>query len=213
LQPAGKHSALRGSPIKGVLLTNPDLDHCLGLVMMRQQTSPLIVYATETTRSALDWIDIILQPFCQIEWRTPAADFQSLDKQITYRAIALATSVAFQLRDQISDTIVLFAPAVREITTELRDASHTSDVVLFDGTFWSDDELRRVRPGARRARAMNHLPISDGSFDFLRHSPARRKIYTHINNTNPVFIPGSSERVQIENAGIEIAYDGLEIVV
>ena len=59
---------------------------------------------------------------------------------------------------------------------------------------------------------MNHLPISDGSLDFLRQSPARRKIYTHINNTNPIFMPGSSERMQVEDAGIEVARDGLEVV-
>ena len=106
----------------------------------------------------------------------------------------------------------MVAPAVGELTNELRDAVNSSSVVLFDGTFWSDDELRAVRPGARTAREMNHLPISDGSLDFLRHAPARRKIYMHINNTNPILMPGSSERTQVEQAGIEIAYDGLEIV-
>ena len=86
-------------------------------------------------------------------------------------------------------------------------------LILFDGTFWSDDELRAIRPGARSAREMNHLPISDGSLDFLRDSPARRKIYMHINNTNPDFyMPGSSERTQVEQAGIEIGHDGMEIV-
>jgi pyrroloquinoline quinone biosynthesis protein B len=59
---------------------------------------------------------------------------------------------------------------------------------------------------------MNHLPIRDGSLDFLRQSPARRKIYTHINNTNPILMPGTRERVRVEQAGIEIARDGLEIV-
>ena len=83
---------------------------------------------------------------------------------------------------------------------------------MFDGTFWSDKELGGVRPGARSSRKMNHLPICDGSFDFLRQSPARRKIYTHINNTNPILMPGSHERAQVEEAGIEIARDGLEIV-
>ena len=58
---------------------------------------------------------------------------------------------------------------------------------------------------------MNHLPISDGSLDFLRQLPARRKIYTHINNTNPIFMPGSGERREVEQAGIEIACDGLEV--
>ena len=82
---------------------------------------------------------------------------------------------------------------------------------MFDGTFWSDGELGLVRPGARSAREMNHLPISDGSLDLLRQSPARRKIYTHINNTNPILTPGTRERAQVEQAGIEIARDGLEI--
>jgi pyrroloquinoline quinone biosynthesis protein B len=85
-------------------------------------------------------------------------------------------------------------------------------VILFDGTFWSDDELAAVRPKARSARKMNHLPICDGSLDFLRQSPARRKIYTHINNTNPILMPGSPERAELEQAGIEVARDGLEIV-
>jgi pyrroloquinoline quinone biosynthesis protein B len=83
---------------------------------------------------------------------------------------------------------------------------------LFDGTFWSEDELAAVRPGARGAREMNHLPISGASLDFLRQSPARRKIYTHINNTNPILMPGSPERAELEQAGIEIARDGLEII-
>jgi pyrroloquinoline quinone biosynthesis protein B len=210
LQP--RDDALRNSPIAGILLTNPDLDHCLGLLLMRQQATPLAVYATDKTQATLDWIDIVLKPFCQIEWRTTAGDFQSLGNSIAYRAIELGKSIAFQLRDEISGATALVAPAVGKITTELGTAVHNSDVVLFDGTFWSDDELRDVRPAARSAREMNHLPISDGSLDFLRHSPARRKIYTHINNTNPVVMPGSSERQQVEHAGMEIACDGLEVV-
>jgi pyrroloquinoline quinone biosynthesis protein B len=83
---------------------------------------------------------------------------------------------------------------------------------MFDGTFWSDAELGQVRPGARSARQMNHLPINDGSFDVLRQSQARRKIYTHINNTNPILMLGSRERAEVEQAGIEIAHDGLEIL-
>ena len=83
---------------------------------------------------------------------------------------------------------------------------------MFDGTFWSDAELGRVRPGARSAREMNHLPINDGSFDVLHQSSARRKIYTHVNNTNPILMPGSQERAQLERAGIEVARDGLEII-
>jgi len=204
---------LRNSPIEGVLLTNADLDHCIGLLLMRQRPLPLVVYATDKTRAALDWIDIVLKPFCRIEWRTIAGDFQPLGNGIGCRAVELGESIALQLHDEVSGATAFVAPAVGKITNELRHAVDHSDLVLFDGTFWSDDELRAVRPGARKAREMNHVPISGGSLDLLRQSPARRKIYTHINNTNPILMPGSTERIQVEHAGVEIACDGLEVVV
>jgi pyrroloquinoline quinone biosynthesis protein B len=202
----------RNTPIAGVLLTNADIDHALGLSLLRQQETPLVVYAGDETRTTLGWIDTGLARFSGIEWRKIPADFQSLSSNIGFRAIELPRSVAFQFRGDTSGATALFAPSVGELTGELRDAVHASDVVLFDGTFWSDEELAAVRPGARSARGMNHLPISDGSLDFLRQSPARRKIYTHINNTNPILMPGTRERARVEQAGIEIARDGLEIV-
>jgi pyrroloquinoline quinone biosynthesis protein B len=94
----------------------------------------------------------------------------------------------------------------------LSEAAADSEVIFFDGTFWSNDELAAVRPGARSAREMNHLPINDGSLDLLRRSSAHRKIYTHINNTNPILLPGSPERTQLDQAAIEVGRDGLEIV-
>jgi pyrroloquinoline quinone biosynthesis protein B len=201
----------RNTPIAGVLLTNADIDHALGLLLLRQQETPPVVYAADETRSALAWTDNVLARFCGIEWRNVSADFQSLSGSLAFRAIQLPGSVAFQFRDDTSGATALFAPSVGELTEELRNAVHAADVVLFDGTFWSDGELGVVRPGARTAREMNHLPISDRSLDLLRQSPARRKIYTHINNTNPILMPGTRERAQVEQAGIEIARDGLEI--
>jgi len=202
----------RNSPIAGVLLTNADLDHSLGLLLLREQPMSLVVYAGDKTKTALAWMDNVLARFSGIEWRKISADFQSLNGNVSFRAIELPRSVAFQFRDDTSAATALFTPTVGELTEELRDAVHASDVVMFDGTFWSDDELAAVRPGARSAREMNHLPISDGSLDFLRQSRARRKIYTHINNTNPILVSGTREREQVEQAGIEIARDGLEIV-
>jgi pyrroloquinoline quinone biosynthesis protein B len=203
---------LRNTPIAGVLLTNADIDHALGLLHLRQQETPLVVYAADQTRAALAWIDSVLARFCGIEWRKTGAGFQSLRGSLAFRAIELPGSVAFQFRDDTSGATALFAPSVGQLSEELRNAVHTSDVILFDGTFWSDGELSLVRPCARTAREMNHFPISDGSLDLLRQSPARRKIYTHINNTNPILMPGTRERAQVEQAGIEVASDGLEIV-
>ena len=210
LQP--RRDASRNTPIAGVLLTNADIDHALGLLLLRQQEKPLVVYAADETRAMLAWLDRTLARFCGIEWRKISSTFQSLDSSLGFRAIELAHSVAFQFLDQASGRLALVAPAVSELTRELSEASAGSDVILFDGTFWSEDELAAVRPGARSAREMHHLPIRGGSLDFLRLSPARRKIYTHINNTNPILMPGCSERAELEQAGIEVARDGLEIV-
>lgn len=210
LQP--QPGSLRNSPIAGVLLTNADLDHTLGLLLLRQQQTPVLVYASDATRSALDWLELLLHPFGGSNWRTASGDFNSLSNGLAFRAIELHKSNAFQLRDEVSGRAALIAPVVGELTAELRDAVDTSDVILFDGTFWNDDELRAVRRGARSAREMNHLPISDSSLALLRHSPARRKIYMHINNTNPILMPGSRERALVQQAGIEIACDGLEII-
>src|SRR5262249_26484410 len=121
-------------------------------------------------------------------------------------------SVAFQFQDERSAATALIAPSVGEINDELRSAIDKSEVIFFDGTFWTNDELSSIRPGARTARAMNHLPISDGTLDLLRQALGRRKFYTHINNTNPILTPGSPERLTVEQAGVEIATDGLEII-
>jgi len=210
LQPG--RNASRNTPIAGVLLTNADIDHSLGLLLLRQQDKALVVYATDETRAALAWLDRTVARFCGIEWRKISSDFQRLNGSIAFRAIELPHSVAFQFLDEASGRLALVAPAVSDLTRELSKASADSEVILFDGTFWSDDELAAVRPSARSAREMNHLPIRGGSLDFLRQSPACRKIYTHINNTNPILMPGSPERVELERAGIEVACDGLEIV-
>lgn len=210
LQP--RNDLLRNTPIAGVLLTNADIDHALGLLHLRQQEMPLVVYAVDETRTALAWIDRVLSRFCGIEWRRISPDFQLLANGLAFRAIELPTSVAFQFLDETSSRLALVAPTVGDVTRELSDASDQSDVVIFDGTFWSDGELRVVRPGARTAREMNHLPLGDGSLDLLCKSQARRKIFTHINNTNPILMPGSRERAKVEQAGVEVACDGLEIV-
>ncbi len=211
LQP--RRDSPRNSPIAGLLLTNADIDHALGLLLLRQQEMPLVVYAADETRAALGWIEGVLAQFSGIEWQKTNMEFQTLNGSMAFRAIELPSSVAFQFRDNSSGATALFAPSVGELTDELRNAVHESDVVLFDGTFWSDGELAAIRPGARSARQMNHLPISDGSLDFLHQSPARRKIYTHINNTNPILMASSRERAHVKQSGIEIARDGLEIVI
>jgi pyrroloquinoline quinone biosynthesis protein B len=207
LQP--RRDSPRNSPIAGVFLANADLDHALGLLLLRQQETPIVVYGRNDVRSALQWAETVLAQFCGIDWRT--AEEGSLGKGLSYRAIDLPASRAFQLHDRASGAVALIAPAAGQPNDGLRAALNDSDTVLFDGTFWSDSELRSVRPSARSAREMHHLPINGGSLELLGKCSARRKIYTHINNTNPILMPGSRERQMVEQAGIEIGYDGLEL--
>jgi pyrroloquinoline quinone biosynthesis protein B len=105
---------------------------------------------------------------------------------------------------------LLVAPDVARLNEGLREALENSDAVLFDGTFWSPDELRQVRPGAPLAGEMGHLTIEAGSLDLLRSMRAATRVYLHINNTNPILARDSPERRAVEGAGIVVGYDGLE---
>jgi pyrroloquinoline quinone biosynthesis protein B len=102
------------------------------------------------------------------------------------------------------------APDVAANPPVLNEALQEAGAVLFDGTFWSAEELRKFRPDAPRAEEMGHLPIHDGSLPLLQGLKAARKIYLHINNTNPILQPDSPERAAVEKAGIEVGSDGLE---
>lgn len=236
----------RNSPIAGVLLTNADLDHVLGLFLLREG-GPLILHASASVRSTLDQalgLTGILDRFCGIHWHEPpVTDFEPLptadgpNKSLLYRAIPLpgklpvfasdknqrpaglrgqkplATNLAYQFLNPQTRRRLLVAPDVAELTEELKTAMEDSDAVLFDGTFWSGDELAQVRPGARTAKEMGHVTIRESSLVVLASLAARHRVYIHINNTNPVLLPGSPERVAVEAAGVVVGYDGLEFEV
>ena len=209
---------MRGSPIEGVLLTNADLDHVLGLVLLREGNA-FSVHATFSVRQTLAAglrFDKLLGAFGGVFWnevsieKTSLLDRSGSPSGISYRTIFLpggpppyATtgfadevghSVAFQFTDDSTGARLLVAPDLAEVTPEFQAALDESEAVLIDGTFWSNDELKNVRPSARTARDMGHLPISDGTLELVRAAPARYKAYVHINNTNPILMPGSRER-------------------
>jgi len=101
-------------------------------------------------------------------------------------------------------------PAVPEIDDSLLKEANSADVLLFDGTFWSDDELIRIQGSGSTAEEMGHVPVSSptGSLAQLAHLKHPRKIYIHINNTNPMLDEASNEYQQVREAGWEIAEDG-----
>ena len=102
---------------------------------------------------------------------------------------------------------------LRRVDAPLLERFAQADVLLFDGTFWADDELIALGIGDRTARQMDHLPISGpgGSLEQLATLPCRHRIYTHINNTNPMLVEYSPECAVVRRAGLTIGVDGLEI--
>jgi pyrroloquinoline quinone biosynthesis protein B len=206
LQP--RENTPRHSPITGVLLTNADIDHAIGILLMRQREAPLPVYTSAEVRAKLGWLDELMRPFCGVDWRELPHQFIKLAEGVGLRGTELPESVAFQLKANRNRRL-LVAPAVSAISGELDEALKNADAIFFDGTFWSDGELGAFRPGALSAVKMGHMPV-ERSLRFVSEANARRKIYIHINNTNPMLTLGSRERLILESAGATVGYDGLE---
>jgi pyrroloquinoline quinone biosynthesis protein B len=107
----------------------------------------------------------------------------------------------------------VFVPGAAGVTAAMRERFARANLILFDGTVFNDDEMARAGTGTKTGRRMGHMPIAgeDGSLAALQGLAARR-LYIHINNTNPILIDGSPERRAVEAAGIEVTEDGMEIV-
>ena len=213
------------TPISDVLLTNADLDHVLGLFLLREGRQTLRVHCTAAVRQTLGRglrMDDVLAGYCGVEWRSFPMEICS---GVNVRAIPLpgappryaplgdpseGQSVALEFTDERRGARAVVAPDVAAVTPELLSALETADLVLFDGTFWSEDELRRVDPAARTASQMGHLPISDGSLEILRNLRAPTRVYLHINNTNPILAPDSPEHAAMRAAGVLVGEDGMD---
>lgn len=220
-----------------MLLTNADLDHVLGLFLLREAgqlrvIAPEAVF--ETLARDLRLVEI-LAPVCLIEHYQPpvesSAPLPTRDGKpptLRFRAIPLSSkpppfaqgearegiqSVAYEITDETTKGRLLVAPDVAAVTPELQQAMESADAVLFDGTFWSNHEFEEITGRKRTADDMGHLTIRDGSLDFLRKTKARHKIYFHINNTNPILRTGSPEQLEVERAGVIVGRDGLEFEV
>lgn len=220
----------RHSPIAAIVLTNGDMDHILGLFSLRE-SYPLHLYATAPVWHGLSERNVMfrtLQRFDgHITWHpltleTPA----QLPNGVTLVPFAVPGKLPVHLeRDStpsLEDNIGLeFISSGKRIvycaaagtTEDYVERFNGADCLLFDGTFWSSDELVRQGLSQARAESMAHLPIGGerGSLTRLAHIAAGRKIFTHINNSNPVLLRDSAERAEVERRGWEIAFDGMEI--
>jgi pyrroloquinoline quinone biosynthesis protein B len=225
--------APRHSPIAAIVLTNGDMDHVLGLFSLRESW-PLALYVTASVRRGLEQSAFVrtLRRFegqlvlreLALDRPTPLADAAGEPLGLDVRAVPspgkLPVHFVGHATESPEDNIALVFSELgrgRSLAYAAACASADGDwsghdVVLFDGTFFREDEL--VRQGLSRAVAkdMAHVPIEGerGSLRLLSKLGGRR-IFTHINNTNPILDPASPERRAVESAGWEIAYDGMEI--
>ncbi|MGW0827857.1 pyrroloquinoline quinone biosynthesis protein PqqB [Streptomyces sp. NPDC002845] len=230
--PAPRPNGIRATPLAAVLLTDAELDHTLGLLLLREGRA-VEVHATHTVHETLcDGTSLLrtLKRYCPVEWRpvVPGADVPLADG-LSYRAFDVPTAkrarfgpageqgrvVGYRLTDGHSGRTAVYLVGMQQLTAAVREQLDDCACLLVDGTCWRDDELIRLGLADRTARDMGHLPIDgpDGSLEQLSPLPIDRKIYLHINNTNPILLEDAPERRRVEERGMEVATDGLEIQV
>jgi pyrroloquinoline quinone biosynthesis protein B len=235
--PALHPRSLRDTPLGGVVLTNGDIDSCLGLFILREDQA-LHVYATRAVELGLREHNALTRTLDRrpghTTWRRlRIGDVEPLigaagPSGLTIEAIAVPgtvplhlklfteptpeDNVALVIRDMRGKSLV-YAPTVGGYSAELERHARAADVLIFDGTFLRDDELTALGLTTRSARDMAHWPLSgpEGSLAFLSKLPCARKILTHVNNTNPILSPNAPELEQLERAGVELGHDGLEL--
>jgi pyrroloquinoline quinone biosynthesis protein B len=214
----GQVDGVRAPPVAGVLLTDAEIDHTAGLLLLRESVTPVHVFGDAGIERALrETVVRMLERFCGVEWQTlEPGHARPLDGSSVvvepFPAGADQTS-GFVFRERSGGGVVTYAPALARLDDGVLARLAASDLVLVDGTFWRDDELARLGISARSARDMGHLPLSGpgGTLEALAGLERPRKVLVHINNTNPILLEDSPEREEVVRAGVEVAYDGLEV--
>lgn len=234
--PALHPRGLRHSPIGAVVLTNADVDHVAGLLDLREGHA-FTLYASPDVLGVLAGNSLfgVLNP--DLVSRRPLAPGAMADLAfpdgpagLSLEMFSVPGKVALYLEGEApvldaeaGHTVgldlrqggrrLLYVPGCARLTDGLLNRLHGADVVFFDGTVWTDTEMRDAGVGGKTGRRMGHLPIGgpDGSLAGLAGLRAGRRIYIHINNTNPILLDDSRERAALAAAGWEVAADGLEI--
>ena len=222
---------VRSPPVAGVLLTDAEIDHTAGLLLLRESATPVRVFGDEGVERALRSgypVLEILERYCGAEWRTlepgrscalegsslAVEPFEAGGDAPRYMSGSDGELQAsgFVFRDRAGE-VLTYVPGLARLDDGVLGRFAASDVVLVDGTFWRDDELARLGISARSAREMGHLPLSGpgGTLEALAGLEGPRKVLVHINNTNPILLEDSPEREAVLRAGVEVSYDGLEI--
>jgi pyrroloquinoline quinone biosynthesis protein B len=227
LQPRGE---TRGSPIVAVVLTGAEIDQTAGLLSLRER-SPFTLHATAATLAAIadNPMFAALAPDVVSRRAVVPGERFALGYGIEAELFIVPGKVPLYLEGDDPDTAsesaanvgveifdgasrLAYVPGAAAITPAVMQRLAQADVIFFDGTLFTDDEMIATGTGEKTGRRMGHMPIEgpDGSLAALAGLRARR-IFVHINNTNPILVEGSPERARVEATGWEIAEDGLEV--
>jgi pyrroloquinoline quinone biosynthesis protein B len=231
LAPRGD-DGVRAAPIAGVLLTDAEIDHTAGLLLLRESAGPVRVFGDEAVGRALrEGYPVLpmLEHYCGAEWQTlEPGQVQPLDgSSLTVEPFAVGgdsprylsasgievQASGFVFRDSATGGVLTYVPGLARLDDGVLGRFASSDLVLVDGTFWHDDELARLGISTRSARDMGHVPLSGpgGTLAALAKLRRPRVALIHINNTNPILLEDSPERHAVLHAGLEVTYDGLEV--
>lgn len=234
LQPA---RAIRDTGICSIVLMDAQIDHTTGLLMLREHQQPLSLWCTKAVREDLSEgnpLFKVLAHYCDIDWHEVPLDNTPMNidgaKGINFQALPLTSNappysphrdqpvpgdtLGMLITEELTGNSLFYAPGLGEMEDHVWTAMQQADVVLVDGTMWTDDEMIQRGASGKTARSMGHLPQtgSGGMIEWLDKLPdTTRKILIHINNTNPILQDDGKERQLLTNHGIEVAADGLEI--
>ena len=228
----------RHTPISSVVVTNADVDHIAGLLILREKQA-FDLYATGTVLDVLAENPIfnVLDPEFVTRRPIVAGSTSEIAPGLSITPFLVPGKVALfnearkmaedddlRIGEVTEDTVGLeissaagerffYIPGCAAMTEDLKDRLVDAELVLFDGTVWHDDEMVTQHLGAKTGARMGHMSMAgpSGSMAAFSTLDVARKIFIHINNSNPVLIEGSPEQHQIANEGWELAYDGMEI--
>ncbi|MGH1359819.1 MAG: pyrroloquinoline quinone biosynthesis protein PqqB [Burkholderiaceae bacterium] len=234
LQPA---RSLRDTGIASVVLMDAQIDHTTGLLMLREHQKPLSLWCTAAVREDLSHgnpLFGVLEHYCRVDWQelttegktatiAGAASIEFLPLALTSNAPPYSPhrnkpvpgdTLGMLMTDTTTGRKLFYAPGLGEMEDHVWAAMQQADVILVDGTMWTDDEMIKVGASQKTAASMGHLAQSGpgGMIEWLDKLPATtRKVLIHINNTNPILNEDGEERATLARHGIEVAFDGMEI--
>jgi pyrroloquinoline quinone biosynthesis protein B len=224
-------TGLRASPIGAVVLTGAEIDQTAGLLNLRERQAFTLAATEETLRALGDnpMFGVLAPDMVTRRAVSPGTPFVLpgglsaelfmvpgkvplyLEKGMPQTSVESGANVGVEIK--ADGATLMFVPGAAQVTPALRERLARADVIMFDGTLFTDDEMIASGTGEKTGRRMGHMPIDgeDGSLAALK-GLGKRRIYIHINNTNPILIEGSPQRRRVEAAGWEVAADGMEIV-